>query len=31
MERVVEDPKGGCFGCHEARKDSDYVFSEYRR
>ncbi|HOI17313.1 MAG TPA: cytochrome P460 family protein, partial [Geobacteraceae bacterium] len=30
-ERVVTDPVKSCFHCHEAHKDSDYVFSKYRR
>lgn len=28
-ERVA-DPKTACFGCHEARKPNDYVFSRFR-
>lgn len=31
MERAVADPKTGCFNCHEAQMESDYVFSKYRR
>jgi len=30
-ERVVKDPKGGCFDCHAAQKKTDYVFSGYRK
>jgi hypothetical protein len=30
-ERVVADPKGDCFTCHEAQKKTDYVFSNYRK
>lgn len=30
-ERIVTDPKGACFSCHEAQKQKDYVFSNYRR
>ncbi len=30
-ERVVKDPKKDCFDCHAAQKDSDYVFSKYRK
>jgi hypothetical protein len=29
--RVVTDPKGACFSCHESQKEGDYVFSNYRR
>lgn len=29
-ERVVTDPKGACFNCHESQKKMDYVFSNYR-
>ena len=29
-ERLVRDPKTECFGCHEARKGIDYVYSAYR-
>jgi hypothetical protein len=29
-ERVVRDPKKECFGCHEARRGIDYVYSAYR-
>ena len=29
LNSVVEDPVSGCFNCHLAKKDSDYVFSEY--
>lgn len=31
QERAVADPVNGCFKCHEPRKGSDYVFSQYRR
>lgn len=31
MERVVTDPKSSCFSCHEAQKETDYVFSKYRK
>jgi len=30
-ERVVNDPKSACFTCHEAQKQTDYVFSNYRK
>ena len=30
-ERVVKDPKNECHICHMARKDQDFVYSEYRR
>lgn len=30
-ERVVVDPKGACFSCHESQKQTDYVFSNYRK
>jgi len=30
-ERVVDDGGRSCFGCHQARKAQDYVFTEYRR
>ncbi|NWF52825.1 MAG: cytochrome P460 family protein [Nitrospirae bacterium] len=30
-ERVVFDPKDACFSCHEAQKQTDYVFSSYRK
>lgn len=30
-ERVVKDPKAGCFACHEAQKSTDFVFSTYRK
>jgi hypothetical protein len=30
-ERVVADPKTGCFNCHESQKKTDYVFSTYRK
>ncbi len=26
-ERVVSEAKSGCFACHEAQKQKDYVFS----
>lgn len=29
-EPVVNDATGQCFGCHQARKDSDFVFSKFR-
>jgi hypothetical protein len=29
-ERVVGEPKSSCFSCHEARKETDYVFSDYQ-
>ena len=29
LNSVVEDPVTGCFNCHIAKKDKDYVFSEY--
>ena len=29
-ERVVGELKSACFACHEARKQKDYVFSDYR-
>jgi hypothetical protein len=28
--RVEKDPKTDCFGCHEAQRDHDYVFSRWR-
>lgn len=30
-ERVVTDANAQCYACHTAQKDSDYVFSSYRR
>ncbi|BBA37419.1 uncharacterized protein sS8_5502 [Methylocaldum marinum] len=30
-ERVVTDAKSACFSCHEPQKQSDYVFSTYRK
>lgn len=30
-ERVVTDANAQCFACHAAQKDTDYVFSSYRR
>ncbi len=30
-ERAVTDPKNACFNCHEAQKNTDYVFSTYRK
>ncbi len=30
-ERVVTDPVTACFNCHEAQKNSAYVFSQYRQ
>lgn len=30
-ERVVTDPKSACFACHEPQKQSDFVFSKYRK
>lgn len=30
-ERVVTDPKTGCFNCHVSQKNTDYVFSQYRK
>jgi hypothetical protein len=29
-ERVVGDPKSSCFSCHEAQKQTDYVFSDFQ-
>jgi hypothetical protein len=29
-ERVVTDPVGQCFTCHQAQKDNEFVFSGYR-
>jgi hypothetical protein len=28
-ERVVGEPKSSCFSCHEAKKQTDYVFSDF--
>ncbi|MGD0627275.1 MAG: cytochrome P460 family protein [Thermodesulfobacteriota bacterium] len=28
-ERVVGEPKSSCFPCHEAQKQTGYVFSDY--
>jgi hypothetical protein len=30
-ERAVADPKGACFSCHEPQKNTDYVFSSFRK
>ena len=30
-ERVVKDMYADCFSCHESEKESDYVFSQYRK
>lgn len=30
-ERAVKDPKNACFSCHEPQKNSDYVYSKYRK
>ena len=30
-ERVVKDPKADCFTCHETEKQTDFVFSGYRK
>ena len=30
-ERAVKDPKADCFACHEAQKQTDFVFSGYRK
>ncbi|MFY9269585.1 MAG: cytochrome P460 family protein [Candidatus Manganitrophaceae bacterium] len=30
-ERLVSDPKTGCYGCHEPQKKTDSVFSAFRR
>lgn len=30
-ESAVADPKGACFSCHEAQKQTDYVFIKYRQ
>lgn len=30
-DRLVTEPKGQCFACHQAQKAKDYVYSEYRR
>ena len=29
-ERMVTDPAGQCFSCHQQQKDNDFVFSGYR-
>ena len=29
-ERLVTDPVGQCFTCHQAQKDNEFVFSGYR-
>lgn len=31
QERAVTDAKTSCFSCHEPQKQSDYVFSTYRK
>jgi hypothetical protein len=31
QERVVTDAKTACFSCHEPQKQSDYVYSTYRK
>jgi hypothetical protein len=31
LERVVQDSRTDCFNCHESQKESDYVFSKYRK
>ncbi len=30
-ERVVLDPQKDCFSCHASQKNTDYVFSSYRK
>jgi len=30
-EQIVKDMKSACFECHASQKDSDYVFSTYRK
>ena len=30
-ERVVKDMYSDCFSCHEAQRETDYVFSQYRK
>lgn len=30
-EQIVKDAKTSCFDCHAAQKDTDYVFSSYRK
>lgn len=30
-EQIVKDMKSACFECHSAQKDSDYIFSTYRK
>jgi len=30
-ERAVKDPKADCFACHESQKQTDFVFSNYRK
>lgn len=30
-EQFVGDPKNACFACHEAQKQRDYVFTDYRK
>lgn len=30
-EQIVKDMKSACFDCHAAQKDTDYVFSTYRK
>ena len=29
-QRLVQDVAAGCYGCHTAAKESNYVFSKYR-
>lgn len=29
--RLVKNPKPDCFSCHQAKKQTDYVFSQYKR
>lgn len=31
QERVVTDATSACFSCHEGQKQTDYVFSNYRK
>jgi hypothetical protein len=30
-ERLVNDPRGQCFACHQPQTDADYTFSRWRR
>jgi len=30
-QRVVTDPKAGCFNCHASQQSNDFVFSRYRQ